>query len=164
MGFMIRICLNVKFQQTRNIYISPKGPATPRIWDVKLCISVMTNMWAFVSFSVLGIKLWVEENGGLSTDDPSYSFKFIQLEAQNWYKMLSSFSFNFMYNIAAWLFCIFVISNNKSFISQSLKAEGPLRGKFNFFSPSGFEIQSDFDQRTSKNQILICQIFKVVSE
>ena len=78
--------------------------------------------------------------------------------------MLSSFSFNFMYNIAACLFCIFVISNNKSFISQSLKAEGPLGGKFNFFSPSGFEIQSDFDQRISKNQILICQSFEVVSE
>ena len=55
-----------------------------------------------------------------------------------------------MFNIAALLFCIFVISNNKSSISQSLKAKGLLGGKFNFFSPSGFEIQSDFDQRTSK--------------
>ena len=27
---------------------------------------------------------------------------------------------------------------------------GPLGGKFDFFSPSGFEIQSDFDYRTSK--------------
>ena len=47
-------------------------------------------------------------------------------------------------------FCIFVISNNKSFISQNLKVVGPLGGKFDFFSPSGFEIQSDFDYRTSK--------------
>ena len=27
---------------------------------------------------------------------------------------------------------------------------GPLGGKFDFFSPSGFEIQSDFDDRTSE--------------
>ena len=47
-------------------------------------------------------------------------------------------------------FCIFVISNNKSFISQNLKFAGPLGGKFNFFSPSGFEIQRDFDYRSSK--------------
>ena len=47
-------------------------------------------------------------------------------------------------------FCIFVISNNKSFISQNLKVVGPLGGKFDFFSTSGFEIQSDCDYRTSK--------------
>ena len=47
-------------------------------------------------------------------------------------------------------FCIFVISNNKSFVSQNLKVVGPLGGKFDFFSPSGFEIQSDIDHRTSK--------------
>ena len=48
--------------------------------------------------------------------------------------------------------CIFVISNNKSLISQNLKVVGPLGGKFDFdfFSPSGFEIQSYFDYRTSK--------------
>ena len=69
-----------------------------------------------------------------------------------------------MYNIPARLFCIFVISNNKIFISQCLKAEGSLGGQFNFFSPLGFEIQSDFDQRTSKNQILICQSFEMLSE
>ena len=31
-------------------------------------------------------------------------------------------------------FCIFVISNNKSFISQNLKVTGPLGGKFDFFT------------------------------
>ena len=29
-------------------------------------------------------------------------------------------------------------------MSQNLKVLGPLRGKFNLFSPSGLEIQSDF--------------------
>ena len=47
-------------------------------------------------------------------------------------------------------FCIFVVSNNKGFISQNLKVVGPLGGKFDFLSPSGFGIQSDFDYGTSK--------------
>ena len=65
--------------------------------------------------------------------------------------MLSSFSYDFIFNIANLkFFCIFVISNNNSFISQNLKVVGPLGGKFDFFSPYGFEIQSDFDYRTSK--------------
>ena len=45
---------------------------------------------------------------------------------------------------------MFVISNNKSFISQNLKGVSPLGGKFDFFSPSGFEIQSVSAYRTSK--------------
>ena len=56
------------------------------------------------SFAVLGIKLWLEDNVDLKWDDLSYSFKFIQSKAQNWYKLLSSFSYNFMYNIATWFF------------------------------------------------------------
>ena len=43
-----------------------------------------------------------------------------------------------------------MISNNKSFISQTWKAVDPLGRKFDFFSSSGFEIQTDFDYRTSK--------------
>ena len=62
--------------------------------------------------------------------------------------MFSSFSHNFVSNIAN--FCIFVISNNKSFISQNFKVAGPLRRKFDFCSPSGFDIQRDIDYRTSK--------------
>ena len=50
----------------------------------------------------------------------------------------------------SWKFFIFVISNNKSFISQNLKVVGPLGGKLDFLSTSGFEIQIDFDYRTSK--------------
>ena len=65
--------------------------------------------------------------------------------------MLSSFSYSFISNIANLkIFTYFVISNNKSFISVNLKAVGPLGGKFDFFSPLGFEIQSEFDYRTSK--------------
>ena len=39
---------------------------------------------------------------------------------------------------------------SKSFISQNLKVVGPLGGKFDFFSPLGFEIRNDSDYRTSK--------------
>ena len=31
-----------------------------------------------------------------------------------------------------------------------MRVVGPFKGKFNFFSPLGFEIQSNFDYRTSK--------------
>ena len=37
------------------------------------------------SFAVLSIKLWLEADGDLHTDHPLYSFKFIQLKAQNWH-------------------------------------------------------------------------------
>ena len=84
----------------------------------------------------------------------SNSFKFIQSKAQNLYKMLSSFSFNLNF------LCIFVISNNKSFIYQNLKVVGPLGGKFDFFSSSGFEIQSDFVYRTVKFKIYSVRALK----
>ena len=64
--------------------------------------------------------------------------------------MLSSFSYNYIQHNKLENFCIFVISNNKSLISQNLKVVGPLGGKFDFFSPSGFEMQNDFDSRTSQ--------------
>ena len=35
------------------------------------------------SLAVLGIKLWLEEDGNLNRNDPLYSFKFIQSKAQN---------------------------------------------------------------------------------
>ena len=34
------------------------------------------------SFAVMGIKLWLEEDGDLNRNDPLYSFKFIQWKAQ----------------------------------------------------------------------------------
>ena len=51
-------------------------------------------------------------------------------------------------------FCIFVISNNKSFIYQVLKVVGPLGGNSYFFSASRFEMQRNFDLKTSKSNSL----------
>ena len=42
--------------------------------------------------------------------------------------------------------CIFVINNNKGFISKTLKVIGLLGRKFDFFGSSGFEIQRDFER------------------
>ena len=56
--------------------------------------------------------------------------------------------------------CIFVISNNKSFISQNLKFVCPLGGKYDFLSPSGFEIQSGFDYRISKIKVFSVRALK----
>ena len=56
--------------------------------------------------------------------------------------------------------CIFVISNSKSFIFQILKVVGPLGGNFDFFSPSGFEFESDFDYNTSKMKFQSFRVLK----
>ena len=93
----------------------------------------------------------------LKQNDPLFSFKFIQSKAQNLYKMLLSFSCNFISNIAKLeIFCMFVINKNKSLLSKNLKVVGSLGVKFDFFNPSGFEIQSDVDYRTSK--IKFCSV------
>ena len=46
-GFLIRISLNVKSQGKKSRF-SPKGLTTPKIWDVKLCILLITNMKTFL--------------------------------------------------------------------------------------------------------------------
>ena len=50
------------------------------------CETLHIGVYEYVnisSFAVLGIKLWPEEDGDLNTNDPLYSFKFIQSETQN---------------------------------------------------------------------------------
>ena len=50
------------------------------------CETLYTADYEYVnisSFAVLGIKLWLEEDGELNGKDPLYSFKFIQSKAQN---------------------------------------------------------------------------------
>ena len=59
-----------------------------------------------------------------------HSNSFIQSKALNLYKMLSSFSYNVISNVAN--LNIYVISNNESFISQKLEIVRPLGGKFDF--------------------------------
>ena len=59
---------------------SPKGPTTPK--NLR-CFHADYEYVKISSFSVLGIKLWLEVHGDLNRNDPLYSFKLIQLKAQN---------------------------------------------------------------------------------
>ena len=72
---------------------------------------------------------------------------------QDLWKIFSCFSHNFISNSKTENFCIFVIRNYQSFISQILKVVGPLGEKFEFFSPLGFKIQSSFDLETIKIKV-----------
>ena len=80
---MIRICLNVKSQRTKNIEVFSQGT-----YDSKnlRCETLYIGDYGYVnisSFAVLGIKLWLEKDGDLNRNDPLYSFKFIQSKAKN---------------------------------------------------------------------------------
>ena len=82
MSFVIRICLNV-LNGLKKSRFSPKGPMT--IQNL-ICETLYIGDYKYVkifSFAVLGIKLWLEEGGNLNRNDHLYSFKFIQLKAQN---------------------------------------------------------------------------------
>ena len=92
---------------------------------------------------MLGIKQWLEEDGNLNRNDhiihsDSFSrklkvdIKWCHLLAITLYPTLSKLE-----NI-----CILVISNNKSFTSQNLKAEGLLGGKFDFSVPQDLKFKA----------------------
>ena len=57
-------------------------------------------------------------------------------------------------------FCIFVISNNKSFISQNLKVVGPLGGKFDFSVPRDLKFKAILITEPQKSS----QSFEMLSE
>ena len=96
----MRNCSNVKFQLTKKVEVFSQGMDHSK--NLK-CETLNIGNYEYVnisSFAVLGIKLWVEEDGDLNRKDPLYLFKFIKWKAQNRYKMLLSFSYNFISNIA----------------------------------------------------------------
>ena len=45
-----------------------------------------------------------------------------------------------------------------SFISQNFKRVGPLGGKFDFFNPSGLEIQSDLIKEPQKSSSILSEL------
>ena len=80
---MIRISLNIKSQWANKIEVF-----TQETDDSKnlRCETLYIGDYIYVNtsnFAVLGIKLWLEEDGDLNRNDPLYSFKFIQSKAQN---------------------------------------------------------------------------------
>ena len=76
---MIRICLNVKSEK---IEVFSQGTDDSK--NLR-CETLYIGDYEYVSissFAVLGVKLWLEEDGDLKNDH-LYSFKFIQSKAQN---------------------------------------------------------------------------------
>ena len=62
LGFVIRICLNVKSQWTKNRGFMPSDPKYLR------CETLYIGDYEYVNisiFAVLGIKPWLEEDGNL---------------------------------------------------------------------------------------------------
>ena len=78
---MIGICLNVKSQQTKKIEVFSQGTDDSK--NLK-CETLYTGDYEYINSSssvVLGIKLWLKEDGDLNRNDPLYSFKFIQIHS-----------------------------------------------------------------------------------
>ena len=80
---MIIIYLNVKPQRTRKIEVFSQETDDSK--NLR-CETLYIGDYEYVnisSFAVLGIKLWLEEDGDLNRIDPLYLFRFIQSKAQN---------------------------------------------------------------------------------
>ena len=83
LGFVIRICLNVKSQLTKKIEVFSQ--VTNDSKNLK-CETLYIRDYQYVnisSFAMFGINLWLEEDGDSNRNDPLYSFNFIQSKAQN---------------------------------------------------------------------------------
>ena len=131
---MIRICFKVKFQRTKKVEVFSQGTHNAENLKCEILYIADYENVNISSFAVLGIKLWLEEDGDFNRNDPLYSFKFIQSKVQNLHKMLSSFSYNFISNITNFKnFCIFVIATIQSFTSQIFFSRGSLGRKPRFF-------------------------------
>ena len=80
MGFVIRICLNVKSQGTEKIGVFSQGTEDSKHLRCETLKNGDVNIFVYAnicSFTVLGIKLWLEEDDDLNRNGPLYSFKFI---------------------------------------------------------------------------------------
>ena len=80
---MIRICLNVKSQRTKKVEVFSQGTDDSKHLRRETLYIGDYEYVNISSFAVLGVKLWLEEDGDLNRNDPLYSFKFIQSKAQN---------------------------------------------------------------------------------
>ena len=109
---------------------------------------------------MLDTKFWMKEDDDLHTDHLWNSFKFIQPKAQNLCKYFLLLAISLYLTQQIWKFYIFVISSNKSFLSQVLRVTGRLGEKFNFFSPLGFDIQRDSDHETTKIKFFFHRVLK----
>ena len=80
---MVRICFNIKSQWTKKIEVFSQGASDSNNLRYETLYIGHYEYVNISSFSALGINLWMEEDCDLNRNDPLYSFKFIQLKAQN---------------------------------------------------------------------------------
>ena len=80
---VIRISLSVKSQGTEKIEVFSQGTDDSKNLRCETLYTADYEHINITSFAVLDIKLRLEEDSDLDTDCPLYSFKFIQLQAQN---------------------------------------------------------------------------------
>ena len=71
---MIRICLNVKSQGTKKVEVFSQGTDNSKNLRCKTLHIRDYEHINISSFAVLGIKLWLEEDGDLNRNDPLYLF------------------------------------------------------------------------------------------
>ena len=76
--FLIKMSLNVKSQGTKVIEFSSQGTNDSKNMRRGPLYVADYEYVNISSLTVLDIKLWLEKNGGLHTDQPLNSFKFIQ--------------------------------------------------------------------------------------
>ena len=159
---MIRFCLEVKSQRTKKVEVFSQGTDDSKNlrcadWELRICKHFQ---FCCVWYKAMAGRRWRLEQ--------KLSFIFIQIHSVESSKLIKNvIIFKLELHIQHSKlenFCIFVISNNKSLISQNLEVVGPLGRKFDFVSPSGFEIQSVYLLHNLKNQVLLCQSFEVLSE
>ena len=75
---MIRICLNDKSQRTKKVEDFSQGTDDSKNLRFETLYQIGNCEYVNISsFAVLGIKLWLEEDGDLNKNEPLYSFKFI---------------------------------------------------------------------------------------
>ena len=72
--------MDVKSQRTKKIEVFSKGTDDSKNLKCEALYIVDHEYVKISSFAVLGIKLWLEEDGDLNRKDPLYLFKFIQLK------------------------------------------------------------------------------------
>ena len=73
---------NVKFQEA-NLTFYHRGLKNAKNLRCETLFTADYEDIRIYSFAVLDTNLWLEEDGGLHTDNPLYSFKFIQSKDQN---------------------------------------------------------------------------------
>ena len=75
--------MNVKSQRTKKFKIFSQGTADSKQLR---CETLYVGNYEYVNisgFAVLGVKLWLEEDGDLNRNGPLYSFKFVQSKTLN---------------------------------------------------------------------------------